>query len=101
MAGDDEGCQFEPDIGIFGDAADGIEDRREVGLAEVHVIFLGECFEVYVDCVEEVGGEVDGFGGHVAVAYEDVGQAVLFGETAGVCAEFHEDGWFGVGVGDG
>ena len=98
--GDEQGGDFEPDFGVMGEVAEGLEDGLEGGAAESVVEILVEGFEVDVDGVEPGAGEVDGLGGEVAVADEDVGEALGAGADGTVGGEFHEDGGFGVGVGD-
>lgn len=100
MAGDEQGGDLHPDVSLFCDVEDGVEDRLEAGLAEAFVVFFSEGFEIDVDSVEPFFGEVDGFYGHEAVADEDVCEAFGFCESAAVGGELHKDGRFGVRVGD-
>ena len=85
---------------MFGDIFDCVEDWLQFCLAQSAVVILTECLQINVYCVEPVGGEVNSFFGLVAIADEDVFQAVLLCQFAAVSGQFHKDGWFGIGIGD-
>ena len=98
-AGDQQGGDFYPDPEFLHQTYT-IEDRFQVGPADLTVKLVCKGFEVDVVTVEERGDLPGRFRADIAVADKSIHDPLLVGQSGRIQGELEENGWFNVGVAD-
>ncbi len=99
-AGDQEGREFQPHLGFFGNIFDDVENGLQVTAAKVVVEVVGECFQVDIGGVHVGKEKFGGFGVDIAGGDGHGLDALFVASSGAIDGVFQEDDGIVVGIGN-